>query len=132
MKKFFVWMILFLLVSLSACGSNSDLVGTWTATQIEIDGVSYTEYDEISEMMGDHFAEWSNASLRLTANGNAILNRPSNIKGEFEKIEATYSASDDFIEVLNPSDSTDFSIMEIIDGKIYMELSDNLFVIFEK
>ena len=126
--------ILLLCVLLVGCGgSNSSVYGKWTVTGVVIDNTEYNDVEKIKELYGNSAYAWKDATLTLTKSGNVVLSRPSDDKGTMTDVKGMYTVQDGIIELCNPNDPKDFSLLDYKDGKIYFDISGNgMTIVFSK
>ena len=118
-------LLLVMLFSLSACGNkSSDLVGKWEVSSYRYNDKSYST-DEISDLMGDTFAEHYNS-------GNFTLNSDGTVKSSTMSNTGSYKVSENTISFYDES-NTLVQDLSIVDNTLEFEIPDvKIIIVFEK
>lgn len=136
MRKFYGSFVILLLtvlifMSMSGCGSDQDsIVGTWVIEKYDSEnGIIST--DDIGIIYGEVASEFNKYSLIFTKTGNVTIIRP-NMLGDITELNLAYTVQDGLIEFYDPEDTSNFELYDYKNGRIYIEISNDLTAIFVK
>lgn len=102
-------------------GDPVPISGKWTVAGVVIDDIEHSDAEPLQNY-GDTAYQWKDATLTFSESGNVVLHRPTIPDGGMTDVAGTYTLQDQIIEICDPDDPTDFTLLEYRDGKIYFDL----------